>query len=176
MASAATNNSTSSPSLSPRHVSESPRHVSSPSAAQSRRQVSSPWTQIVRGESEPPPTIAAAAAAPSKAPIEPIASVAPPAALLTVEAAAGEDKSEGNAEKKPAWSRPSNGASEIGPVMGASSWPALSEATKAPSNKPSSDSSIADVPSSVSQVWLILMALLVTCVCLVIEKKLHFGV
>ncbi|WZZ10021.1 hypothetical protein YC2023_095942 [Brassica napus] len=156
MASAATNNSTSSPSLSPRHVSdyprhvsESTRHVSSPTAAQSRRQVSSPWTQIVRGESEPPPTIAAAAT--SKPPIEPIASAAPPAALLTVEAAAGEDKSEGNAGKKPAWSRPSNGASEIGPVMGASSWPALSEATKAPSNKPSSDSSIADVPSSVSQ-------------------------
>ena len=108
--------------------STSPRHVSSPTAAQSRRQVSSPWTQIVRGESEPP-TIAAA----------------------------GEDKSEGNAGKKPVWNRPSNGASEIGPVMGASSWPALSEASKAPSNKPSSDSSLGDVPSSVSQVWLILV-------------------
>lgn len=115
--------STTSSSMSPRHVS------SSPTAAQSRRQVSSPWTQIVRGESEPPP----------------------------IAAAAGEDKSEGNAGKKPVWNRPSNGASEIGPVMGASSWPALSEASKAPSNKPSSDSSLGDVPSSVSQVWLILL-------------------
>ncbi|KAG2291326.1 hypothetical protein Bca4012_007278 [Brassica carinata] len=121
--------STTSSSMSPRHL------CSSPTAAQSRRQVSSPWTQIVRGESEPPP----------------IAAAAPPAPLLTVEAAAGEDKSEGNAGKKPVWNRPSNGASEIGPVMGASSWPALSEASKAPSNKPSSDSSLGDVPSSVSQ-------------------------
>lgn len=127
--------STTSSSMSPRHL------CSSPTAAQSRRQVSSPWTQIVRGESEPPP----------------IAAAAPPAPLLTVEAAAGEDKSEGNAGKKPVWNRPSNGASEIGPVMGASSWPALSEASKAPSNKPSSDSSLGDVPSSVSQVWLILL-------------------
>ncbi|KAF8095526.1 hypothetical protein N665_0330s0008 [Sinapis alba] len=150
MASAATNNSTSSSSMSPRHVSE---NHSSPTA-QSRRpslQVSSPWSKIVQSE----PTIAAAA--PSKAPIDPIpsASVAPPAPpLLTV--AAGDEKSEesgdqGNAGKKPAWNRPSNGASEIGPVMGASSWPALSETTKAPSNKSSSDSSIGDLPSSVSQ-------------------------
>ncbi|KAG2319217.1 hypothetical protein Bca4012_054515 [Brassica carinata] len=159
MASAATNNSsTSSSSMSPRHVSEPPRHVSenrgSPTA-QSRRPSRQPWTQIVRGESEP--TIAAAVvAAPSKASIDPIASasVAPPSPLST--AAAGEDRSEesgdqGNAGKKPAWNRPSNGASEIGPVMGASSWPALSETTKAPSNKSSSDSSIGDVPSSVSQ-------------------------
>ncbi|KAJ0251049.1 La-related protein 1C [Hirschfeldia incana] len=154
---AATNNS-------PRHVTESTRHVTenrgSPTATQSRRpsrQVSSPWTQIVRGESEPPPTIAAAAAAPSKATIDPVAStsVAPPAVLST--AVAGEEKSEesgdqGNAGKKQVWNRPSNGATEIGPVMGASSWPALSETTnKAPSNKPSSDSSLGDVSSSVSQ-------------------------
>ncbi|KAJ4871795.1 La-related protein 1C [Raphanus sativus] len=157
MASAATNNSTSSSSISPRHVTDSPRHVSenrgSPTATQPRRpsrQVSSPWTQIVRGESEPPTIAAAAAAPPSKAPIDQIASApvaAPPAPpLLTAEESGDQGESTG---KKPVWNRPSNGASEIAPVMGASSWPALSETTKAPpSNKSSSDSSIGDVPSS----------------------------
>lgn len=163
MASATSNNSASS-SMSPRRISEnhgSPIAAVSQSPRRPSRQVSSPWTQIVRGELEP---IAAAAAAAgpsspqSRAPIEPIASVsvaAPPASVLTVEAAAGDEKSEesggqGNAGKKPVWKRPSNGASEVGPVMGASSWPALSETTKAPSNKSSSDSlkSLGDVPSS----------------------------
>ncbi|KAF2533688.1 hypothetical protein F2Q70_00033530 [Brassica cretica] len=136
----------------------------SPTAAQSRRpsrQVSSPWTQIVRGgESVPTIAAAAAAAAPSspqsKPPIEPIADAsASSSSPLTVEAAAGEEKPEGNAGKKPVWKRPSNGgaaASEVGPVMGASSWPALSEAA----NKSSSDSlkSLGDVvaPVPVSQV------------------------
>ncbi|CAF2133259.1 BnaAnng08280D [Brassica napus] len=122
---------------------------SSSSAAQSRRpspQVSSPWTLIVRG-GDSLPTIAAAAAAPSSPqsnpPIEPIADAsAPPPA-------AGEEKPEGNAGKKPVWKRPSNGgaaASEVGPVMGASSWPALSVAA----NKSSSDSlkSLGDVAPS----------------------------
>lgn len=35
-----------------------------------------------------------------------------------------------NAVKKPAWNKP-NGSTEAGPVMGAVSWPALSESTKA---------------------------------------------
>ncbi|CAN7016101.1 hypothetical protein IGI04_013863 [Brassica rapa subsp. trilocularis] len=121
---------------------------SSSSAAQSRRpspQVSSPWTLIVRG-GDSVPTIAAAAADPSspqsKPAIEPIADASPPPA-------AGEEKPEGNAGKKPVWKRPSNGgaaASEVGPVMGASSWPALSEAA----NKSSSDSlkSLGDVAPS----------------------------
>ncbi|KAJ0252225.1 La-related protein 1C [Hirschfeldia incana] len=144
---AATNNSTSSPSSSPRHTSENRG-----SPAQSRRP--SPWSQIVRGESEPQ-TISSSAAAPSspqsKAPIDPVASpsvAAPPS---------GEDGSEesgggqGNAGKKPVWRKPSNGgASEVGPVMGASSWPALSETTKAPSSD--SLKSLGDVPSSSSSV------------------------
>ncbi|AEE86585.1 unnamed protein product [Arabidopsis thaliana] len=165
MASATSNNPASS-SMSPRRISGnhgSPTASVAQSPRRPSRQVSSPWTQIVRGESEP---IAAAAAVAgpsspqSRAPIEPIASVsvaAPTAAVLTVEAAAGDEKSEAsggqdNAGKKPVWKRPSNGASEVGPVMGASSWPALSETTKAPSNKSSSDSlkSLGDVPSSSS--------------------------
>lgn len=148
--------------MSPRHISDNhggPIAAATQSPRRPSRQVSSPWTQIVRGELEP---IAAAPSSPqSRAPIEPIpsVSVAPPASPLTVEAAtaAGDEKSEesggqGNAGKKPVWKRPSNGASEVGPVMGASSWPALSETTKAPSNKSSSDSlkSLGDVPSSSS--------------------------
>nr|GMD89761.1 la-related protein 1C-like [Ipomoea batatas] len=38
--------------------------------------------------------------------------------------------SDNNAVKKPAWNKP-NGSTEAGPVMGAVSWPALSESTKA---------------------------------------------
>ncbi|KAG2243533.1 hypothetical protein Bca4012_022187 [Brassica carinata] len=151
MASAATNNNSTSSSTSSENRG---------SPAQSRRP--SPWSQIVRGESEP--TTISSAAAPSspqpKAPIDPVAS-ASVAPLLP--AAAGDDGSEGsggaqgNAGKKPVWKRPSNGdaSSEVGPVMGASSWPALSETTtKAPSNKSSSDSlkSLGDVPSSSSVV------------------------
>ncbi|CAH8286501.1 unnamed protein product [Eruca vesicaria subsp. sativa] len=140
------------------HVSESTRHVSSPTSQSRRpsRDLSSPWSQIVRGESDPPqtPTIAPAAAtattAPSKAPIASPSVVTP--SLLTVEEKSEEAGDQGNAGKRPAWNRLSNGSSEIGPVMGASSWPALSETTKASSNKSSSDSSLGDVlPSSVSQ-------------------------
>lgn len=166
MTSATSNNSASSSSMSPRRTSEnhrSPNAAVAQSPRRPSRQVSSPWTQIVRGESEPI-TAAATVSAPfssqSRAPIEPIASVsvaAPPDSLLTVEAAAGDDKSEesggqDNAGRRPVWRRPSNGASEVGPVMGASSWPALSETTKAPSNKSSSDSlkSLGDVASSSS--------------------------
>ncbi|KAJ4964135.1 hypothetical protein NE237_024074 [Protea cynaroides] len=54
--------------------------------------------------------------------------------------------------KKPAWSKPSNGVVEIGPVMGAVSWPALSESTRA-SPKSSSDSlkALADGSTTISQ-------------------------
>ncbi|XP_010432215.1 PREDICTED: la-related protein 1C-like isoform X2 [Camelina sativa] len=165
MASATSNNSASSSSMSPRRMTENHGNPNAAAVSQSprrpSRQVSSPWSHVVRGESDPIATAAAVVAAPSshqsKAPIEPVASVsvsAPPDSVLTVD-----DKSEesavvgqGNAGKKPVWKRPSNGSSsEVGPVMGASSWPALSEATtKAPSNKSSSDSlkSLGDVPSS----------------------------
>lgn len=46
---------------------------------------------------------------------------------------------QGNAEKKPAWNSLSNGDSETKPVMGSSSWPALTETTRASSNKSSFD-------------------------------------
>ncbi|XP_009148977.1 la-related protein 1C [Brassica rapa] len=125
---------------------------------QSRRP--SPWSQIVRGESDPP-TISSSAAAPSspqhKAPIDPVPSASTaPLAPVAGDVRSEESGAQGNAGKKPVWKRPSNGASsEVGgPVMGASSWPALSETTKAPSSKSSSDSlkSLGDVASSSSVV------------------------
>ncbi|KAL0891578.1 hypothetical protein Bca101_015561 [Brassica carinata] len=142
MASSATSNNpnSSSSSISPRHNRPS-RHVSS-----------SPWTQIVRGGESVPTLAAAAPSSPQSkaAPIETIASPPPPppaSSSSSVSTVAGDEKSsEGNAgKKKPVWKRPSNGAdatasSEVGPVvMGASSWPALSETTTT-TNKSSSDS------------------------------------
>lgn len=47
-----------------------------------------------------------------------------------------------NADKKPVWNKPSNSSAEVGPVMGAESWPALSLSARASSNKsPSLESS-----------------------------------
>ncbi|GAV74721.1 La domain-containing protein [Cephalotus follicularis] len=56
-----------------------------------------------------------------------------------------------NAGKRPAWNKPSNGAAEVGPVMGAHSWPALSDVARASANKSSSDSlkGLSDGSSSV---------------------------
>lgn len=56
------------------------------------------------------------------------------------------------ASKKPAWSKPSSkGGTDVGPVMGAVSWPALSESTR-PSPKSSSDSLKSDISVSAPQV------------------------
>ncbi|CAN1341987.1 La-related protein 1C [Linum perenne] len=67
--------------------------------------VSSPWNQVVRGESE----------SNSVAPLSPSA-VSSPTAVVS--------------DQRPVWNVPSNGALEIGPVMGAVSWPALSESAR----------------------------------------------
>lgn len=133
---------------SPRHtiaadnISSSSNPVSSP---QSRRaagkQVSPPWARIVRGaESEFSSTASTVAEQ--------------AAAVLVVEEESVE--SENNASKRPVWNKPltaSNGPVEIGNVMGADSWPALSEsaARASSSTKSSSDSlkgSLSDGSSS----------------------------
>nr|GMD53397.1 la-related protein 1C-like [Ipomoea batatas] len=131
---------------------------------------SSPWTQIVRGpESDSVPVAAAASGAILQSPHSPSsASVAqeqlgsspdfsasatagnssPPAPEDTAAEAQGESPENGsgsNAAKKPVWNKP-NGAKEIGAVMGAVSWPALSESTKA-SPKPSPS----DLPKAISE-------------------------
>lgn len=105
---------------------------------------SSPWNQVVRGESEP------VAAAPSSPP--------PPEAFPSdaVDDSGSDNggRNNGGSVNRPAWNRPSNGAGlEVQPVMDAQSWPALSEAARAKMKSESSKGllDIASVPQS--QVW-----------------------
>ncbi|XP_014501946.1 la-related protein 1C [Vigna radiata var. radiata] len=90
-----------------------------------RKNLPSPWAQVVRGaDSEPnhqsPPSSS------SSSSLDSVNSSGPAADAV-------------DAAVKPVWKRPSNDAGEIGPVMGAISWPALSESTK-PTPKLISDS------------------------------------
>ncbi|KAL3527246.1 hypothetical protein ACH5RR_011902 [Cinchona calisaya] len=62
----------------------------------------------------------------------------------------GSGGSSSNTTKKPAWNMPSNSAAEVGPVMGALSWPALSESTRA--SPKSSSESLKNLSDPVSQV------------------------
>ncbi|KAK6796591.1 hypothetical protein RDI58_004292 [Solanum bulbocastanum] len=57
-----------------------------------------------------------------------------------VDGCAFESDTNSNGAKKTVWNKPSNGAADVSPVMGALSWPALSDSTKA-SFKSSSSSS-----------------------------------
>nr|XP_018622525.1 la-related protein 1C-like isoform X2 [Nicotiana tomentosiformis] len=124
------------------------------------RGVSSTWTQIVRsGDSES--TVVAGSSLP------PPPSLSPPVSseqivhsdysfsddVATEAQLESSDNSNNNVSKKQAWSKPSNGAAEVSPVMGAVSWPALSESTKASPKSPSSDSlkALSDGSVSVSQ-------------------------
>ncbi|XVE87474.1 hypothetical protein DITRI_Ditri18aG0120400 [Diplodiscus trichospermus] len=105
------------------------------------RAVSSPWTQIVRGESEPIAGVplspsSSSSSSPSTAVIEsPITTVVEEEGVENVSPG-----SNGNAGKRPAWNKPSNAAAEFGSVMGAHMWPALSESARV-SSKSSSDTS-----------------------------------
>ncbi|KAJ8764308.1 hypothetical protein K2173_006048 [Erythroxylum novogranatense] len=125
----------------------SPRYsVSSP---QSRRagKGASAWTQILHGESE---TIAISPSPPSE--------VAMVSASSSTSSMAEEESSEygnasgGNAGKRTAWNKPSNGDLEIGAVMGADSWPPLSELARGGATKSSSESlkGLSDGSSSLS--------------------------
>lgn len=117
--------------------------------------VSSAWTQVVRGESESIASVSLSttSVSPSSSP-QLTAVIEPPA-----EEESGLDCGNGNAGggKRPAWNKPSNGAAEVGPVMGAHSWPALSETTRGSSSTKSSSDSLKGLgdgsASSVSQVW-----------------------
>ncbi|XP_028776620.1 la-related protein 1C isoform X2 [Neltuma alba] len=138
---------------SPRH---SPDNVDSPQSRRAVRPVvSSPWNQVVRGESEP---TAAAPLSPSPpATLVESSPVVPPSLPMDDSSSVGESLDNGsvpngNTGKRPAWNKPSNGAdSEAKPVMGAVSWPALSESTRA-TMKSSTESPKGGVDgSSVSQ-------------------------
>ncbi|KAF5454599.1 hypothetical protein F2P56_024251 [Juglans regia] len=149
--SSANADSASATNQSPRHSTVGADTVGSPQSRRATRVVSSslpPWTQIVRGQSEP---VAAAPSSPSHT----TAVTEPAVALVVVEESMGEGSENGpngNAGKRPAWNKPSNGpAPDVGAVMGAASWPALSVSTRA-SAKPSSESSkcLSDIVSPVA--------------------------
>lgn len=124
-----------------------------------RRNLSSPWAQIVRGETESissvphsPTPSSPVTSAPEHvsfsecSPTKPSSPSLPPSPTPDNSGFGdalpeNSDASSSNAgrQKKPAWNKPSNDAVEGGPVMGAVSWPALSESTRA-SPRSSSDS------------------------------------
>ncbi|KAK6924530.1 La-type HTH domain [Dillenia turbinata] len=121
-------------------------------AAKTPSSPSSPWNQIVRGESES--IVVAVPSSPSSVVLQdqqnnPSDRVSP---ISLTDDSVAEVQSEGgdnNAGKKPAWNKPNGGggaAADSGPVMGAVSWPPLSESTKA-SPKSSSEGSVS-VPST----------------------------
>ncbi|KAJ7953166.1 la-related protein 1C-like [Quillaja saponaria] len=99
-----------------------------------------PWNQIVRGEAEP---VAAAPSSPlaSSSSSSPVlesstsilsSSVTTSSLPMEDSSSVGESSENGNAGKRPAWNKPSIVVvAEVGPVMGAVSWPALSESTRA---------------------------------------------
>ncbi|GFY80409.1 winged-helix DNA-binding transcription factor family protein [Actinidia rufa] len=113
---------------------------SKPGAA--ARGVVSPWKQVVRGgagagtESESIVSLSA--------PSSPLSSVSAQGQISNSASddSAADDNGSGstNAAKKQAWNKPSNGVVEVEPVMGAVSWPALSESTRASPKSAPSDS------------------------------------
>ncbi|XP_076929978.1 la-related protein 1C-like [Bidens hawaiensis] len=113
-----------------------------------QRGFTSPWTQIVRGESEPvtagPEHVGDAIAMPDWSLVKAVPEVGGFGDDLGTEGQAnGSDNSGGGGNKKPVWNRPSNGvvdAVAVSPVMGAA-WPALGESTK-PTLKSSSSESL----------------------------------
>lgn len=118
------------------------------------RNSSPPWNRIVRG----PETEGFGAPPPPPPPESLVTAVAPPPAEVVYEErsvqvkdgsspegseaeAQLEGADNGNGSKKAAWNKPYNAARETGLVMGAVSWPTLSESTKASPKPPSADSS-----------------------------------
>lgn len=143
---------------SPRHPTGGGDTVGSPRSRRATKAVSSPpWTQIVRGDSDP---IAAAPSSPSNTASSlsflSLTAVIEPAVASAAEEPmpeGSENGQNGNAGKRPVWNKPSNGpTAEVGPVMGAVSWPALSESTRAAA-KPSSESLkvLSDIGSPVAE-------------------------
>ncbi|XP_038881160.1 la-related protein 1C-like [Benincasa hispida] len=112
---------------------------SSPKSSSRRsggRTVSSPWTQIVRGEIDIAAAVSSSAS--PTAVVEPVSFSSSSSEEPVGESYDGGNGSSANAGKKPAWNKLANGT-EAGPVMGAVSWPALSESAKG-TPKSSSDS------------------------------------
>ncbi|KAK6245586.1 hypothetical protein SCA6_008676 [Theobroma cacao] len=134
-----------------------------------RKNLPSPWAQVVRGESESIVAVHHTPSSPSSATSPPVASLpeqatfsdcspskaasssssssSPPPDNLAADGGSDSNSNSNAAarSKKPAWNKPSNGVVEVSPVMGAASWPALSEAARA-SPKSLADSSSKTVP------------------------------
>ncbi|XVE69688.1 hypothetical protein DITRI_Ditri10aG0011100 [Diplodiscus trichospermus] len=136
-----------------------------------RKTLPSPWAQVVRGEPESISAVHHSPPSPSSTTSPPVASLqeqttfsgcspskaasssssssssGPPDISLAADGSAGSNGNNNAAarSKKPAWNKPSNGVVEVGPVMGAASWPALSESARA-SPKSLTDSSSKTVP------------------------------
>lgn len=136
---------------SPRHsITTTTRGGGGSRGAAASSSSSSPWTQIVRGEFDAisiampssPSSVAASESTSTR-------TTAVTEQVVSYVDGEGLDDGIGNAGKRPAWNKP-NGAVEVGPVMGAVSWPALSESARA-SGKPAQDSSkgLSDGSSSV---------------------------
>ncbi|GMI68219.1 La related protein 1c [Hibiscus trionum] len=101
---------------------------------------SSPWTEMLRGENDPITGIPLTPLSPSSSPLSTTVTEPPVATVDEEEGVESESAGlNGNAGKKPAWNKPSNGDAKVGAVMGTNKWPALSESAKGPS-KSSSDS------------------------------------
>ncbi|XP_016487722.1 la-related protein 1C-like [Nicotiana tabacum] len=137
------------------------------------RGVSSAWTQIVRSSDSESTVVAISSSPPLPPPLSPPAyseqtvhssDCSPSDDVATAGSAATEaqlessdngnsDDSNSNVSKKPAWNKPSNGAAEVSPVMGAVCWPALSDSTKASPKSSSSESlkALSDGSVSVTQ-------------------------
>ncbi|XP_062101897.1 la-related protein 1C [Humulus lupulus] len=171
------NSSVTAAAIAPSTVVKSPRHtgegVGSPQSRRAPRVGASAWNQVVRGESEPIATVpsstttvteqvviatvavagAGGGGGPSSSSSSPPPSASSSPSLVEetgVESSESGTGPNGNAGKRPAWNMPSNGAVEVGTVMGADSWPEL-ESVRA-SAKSSSDSlkALSDGMSSVS--------------------------
>ncbi|KAL2346222.1 hypothetical protein Fmac_000222 [Flemingia macrophylla] len=101
-------------------VDSSSNHHSPTSAAENpnfpRKNLPSPWAQVVRG-ADSEPNYQSTPSSSSSSSLDSVASYG-----AAVDAC--------DASVKPVWKRPSNEVADVGPVMGAVSWPALSESTK----------------------------------------------
>lgn len=104
-----------------------------------RKNLQSPWAQVVRGEPESispvdqsPLSSSSSLSSLAVSASENPAPASPPPDNFT--SSENYDANDGNATataRKQAWNKPSNGVVEGGPVMGADSWPALAESARA---------------------------------------------
>ncbi|KAF7829545.1 la-related protein 1C-like [Senna tora] len=128
-----------------------------------RKNLPSAWAQVVRGgdtelhsgihQSLPSSSLSTSLAdqPPFSDSSPKAASASPPLDNSNIAAGDSSDANDSNAGrlKRPAWNKPSNGVVEA-PVMGAVSWPALSESTKTPTKSSANSSSKTATDGSLS--------------------------